>query len=100
MPSHRPATKVSPATAIRIRVNDTPLRPRAVPPTVVLSTKDATGPYRERDEQDAERDRGRPGRAEEGRGQALGHAERHRRDQHPGQAAQPAQHADGEDAAD
>src|SRR3954464_3501513 len=65
-----------------------------------LATKDATGSHRQGHEQHAERDRRRPGRAEEGRGQALDNAERHRRDHHAREAAEPAQHADREDAAD
>src|SRR5260370_18117227 len=98
--SHRPKAKITTATAISARVKGTPRRPGAAPLTAVLSTKDATGPHRQGDQQDAERDRRCPGRAEERRGQALGDAERHRRDHHAGEAAQPAQHADGEDAAD
>src|ERR1700758_789739 len=65
-----------------------------------LTTEDTTGPHCEGDEQHAERDRRRPGRAEEGRRDVLDNAQRHRRNHHAGEAAEAAQHADREDAAD
>src|SRR5689334_8627899 len=68
--------------------------------TAGLAAKDATGPHRERDQEKAEGHRGRPGRTEEGRGQALDDAQRDGRDHHTGEAAEAAQHADREDAAD
>src|ERR1700761_7995147 len=65
-----------------------------------LTTEDTTGPHSEGDEQHAERHRGRPRRAEEGRRDVLDDTERDRGDHHAGKAAEPAQHADREDAAD
>src|SRR3954449_6639552 len=92
--------KMTAAAATSTRTKATLPRPLAASLSAPLATKDATGPHRQSHEQDAERHRRRPGRAEEGRRQALDDAERHRRDHHAGEAAEPAQHADGEDAAD
>src|SRR4051812_42887495 len=75
-------------------------RPAGASRPASLATKDATGSHREGHEQYAEGHRRRPRRAEEGRGQVLDDAEGHRGDHHAGEAAEPAQHADGEHAAD
>src|SRR5437763_7403666 len=75
-------------------------RPRAASGSVLLAAKDAIGPHRQGHEQHTERNRRRPRWAEESRGQALDDAEGHRRNHHAGKAAEPAQHADGEDPAD
>src|SRR4051794_13725026 len=66
----------------------------------LLSTEQAGGPNRQGDEQEAESYRGRPGRPVEGCREALDDAEQHGGNQRAGQAAEPAEHADGEDAAD
>ena len=58
------------------------------------------GLHGERQQQEAEGDRGRPRRPIERGREALDDAEQHRRDQGAGQAAHAAEHADGEHAAD
>src|SRR5260370_12422965 len=92
--------KITAAHAIRIATKTTPPMPAAASRSVPLSTKDATGPHRQGYEQHAERHRRRPRGTEEGGGQAFDDAKRDRRDHHAGETAEPAQHADGEDAAD
>src|SRR3954468_7043624 len=92
--------KMTAAAATSTRTKATLPKPLAVSLSAPLATKDAIGPHRQGHEQHAERHGRRPGRAEEGRRQALDDAQRHRRDHHAGKAAEPAQHADREDAAD
>src|SRR5690349_20483345 len=88
------------ATAISAPMKATLPRPGAASRSASLATKDATGPHREGNQEDAERHRRRPGRAEESSRQVLDDAERHRRDYHAGEAAQAAEHADREHPAD
>src|SRR5690348_12702342 len=92
----------------RIKVKVIPRMPVACVSAAALSaalsadlpTKDATGTHRQGDQQDAEGERGRPRGAEGGGGQALREGGGESREQPAGEAAQPAQHDDGEDAAD
>src|ERR1700758_1476859 len=88
------ATTSSPMKARWLR----PRRPSRS--SAALTTEDTTGPHREGNEQHAERNCRRPGRAEERRRHVLDDAERHGGDHHAGKAAEPAQHADRENAAD
>src|SRR5258708_37897196 len=92
--------KITAAATINTPMKATLPRPRATSGSALLAAKDAIGPHRQGHEQHAERDRRRPRRAEEGRGQALDDAEGHRRDYHARETAEPAQHADRKDAAD
>src|SRR5258708_38547822 len=92
--------KITAAATINTPMKATLPRPRATSGSALLAAKDAIGPHRQGHEQHAERNRRRPGRTEASRGQALDDAEGHRRDHHAGKAAEPAQHADREDAAD
>src|SRR5260370_8683123 len=89
--------KIAAAAANRIATKARPPMPAVASRSVPLSTKDATGPYRQRYQQDAERHRRRPRGAKEGGGQAFDDAERDCGDHHAGETAEPAQHADGED---
>src|SRR5260370_38262383 len=68
--------------------------------STILSSEKTRRPKREGKEEDAECHRRRPRRPVEGGGEALDDAEQHRGDHRPGKAAEPAEHANGEDAAD
>src|SRR6266699_3524009 len=60
------------------------------------SPEEARGPERQRGEQEAERNRRRPRRTEEGGSEGLGEPEHEGAEQRPPDRAHPAQHAHGE----
>src|SRR6266545_1156157 len=64
------------------------------------SPQEPRGPERERGEQEAKRNRWRPGRPEEGGGEGLGEPEHESAEQRPENRAHAAQHAHGEHQAD
>src|SRR5258705_2388502 len=88
------AANTSAATTAQTRMN---VEDRTI---AVLSSEQTGWSECKNQEQYAERDRRRPGWSVEGRGEALDDAEHHRCDQRAGNAAESAEHANGEDASD